>query len=506
MKALPYDKTSPESIENYAQGLKEKTFNYVLAHSIYDETSVKEDVFSYGNPNHKGSLGNLIEKHYFGYEPNSDSKADFPDAGVELKVSPYELRKNGKVSAGERLVLTMINYNQEVQSSFYDSHVWDKCRLMLLIYYLRDRALPSNLDYIMKYVQLFQFPEEDMAIILNDYKIITDKILHGRAHELSESDTMYLGACTKGQTASKSLVPQLYNKSVKAKSRAFCLKTSYMTYVLNNYLVPGIKTYYPKPVLATAQELSTKDLPTVLQEKLSKYIGWHEEEIARVLNVSNNKNNKSYEATLIYNMLGVKGTRIEEFEKAGIVVKIVNYRKKKSNNQHLRLDDVNFLELNNELFDNDVIDEDGNPIGWERSKMYDLLGNTQYLFAVFWETENGSVFKGSQLWGMNDIDLEIARECWSKLKRIVRKGVELKLDSSGRVHNNLPGMSDNGIVHIRPHASKRHYKFEDGTEIGDGGYSDSTPLPNGVRITRQSYWINRAYLDKQIDNNLKIKY
>lgn len=504
MKELPYDKTSPESIESYAQGLINKTFSYVLKNSIYESTSVREDEFSYGNPNHKGSLGNLIEKHYFGYEPNSDSKADFPDAGVELKVSPYELKKQGKVSAGERLVLTMINYNQEPEFNFFESHVWKKCQLMLLIYYLRDRALPSNLDYIIKYAQLFQFPEEDMAIILNDYKIITDKILQGKAHELSESDTLYLGACTKGQTASKSLVPQIYNKNVRAKSRAFCLKTSYMTYVLNNYLIPGVKTY--KPVLTSAQELSTKDLPTVLQEKLSKYLGWDENDIAKSLNVSINKINKSYEATLIYNMLGVKDTHIEEFEKAGIVVKIVNYRKSKSHNQQLRLDDVNFLELDNELFDNDVIDEDGNPTGWERSKMYEQLGNTQYLFAIFWETEDGSIFKGSQLWGMPDEDLEIARECWSKLKRIVRAGVELKLDASGRVHNNLPGMSDNGVVHIRPHASKRHYKFEDGTEFGDGGYSDSTPLPNGVRITRQAYWINRSYLDKQIDNSLKMKY
>ena len=45
-----------------------------------------------------------------------------------------------------------------------------------------------------------------------DYKVISDKIKAGIAHELSESDTMYLGACTKGANAEKSTVPQYYGK------------------------------------------------------------------------------------------------------------------------------------------------------------------------------------------------------------------------------------------------------------------------------------------------------
>ena len=97
---------------------------------------------------------------------------------------------------------------------------------MLLIYYFRDKAIKNNLDYHIDYAKLFEIPEKDMNIIINDYKIIIDKILQGKAHEISEGDTMYLGACTKGATAAKSLVSQRYNENVKAKSRAFCLKNS----------------------------------------------------------------------------------------------------------------------------------------------------------------------------------------------------------------------------------------------------------------------------------------
>ena len=89
-------------------------------------------------------------------------------------------------------------------------------------------------------MKLFTPPAADIEIILNDYKIITDKIIAGKAHELSESDTMYLGACTKGANAEKSTVPQYYGNHEPARKRAFCFKVSYMTYILNNYVVKDV--------------------------------------------------------------------------------------------------------------------------------------------------------------------------------------------------------------------------------------------------------------------------
>ena len=51
-------------------------------------------------------------------------------------------------------------------------------------------------------------------MVTSDYRKIVDKIIAGKAHELSESDTLYLGACTKGATAEKSLRPQYYGDHV----------------------------------------------------------------------------------------------------------------------------------------------------------------------------------------------------------------------------------------------------------------------------------------------------
>lgn len=73
----------------------------------------------------------------------------------------------------------MINFNKEVEQDFYKSHVWEKCKLMLLIYYFRDKAIKNNLDYHIDYAKLFEIPEKDMNIIINDYKIIIDKNFAG---------------------------------------------------------------------------------------------------------------------------------------------------------------------------------------------------------------------------------------------------------------------------------------------------------------------------------------
>ena len=208
-------------------------------------------------------------------------------------------------------------------------------------------------------------------------------------------------------------------------------------------------------------------------------------------------------------MLGVKNTHIEEFEKAGILVKVLKYRKQKSKNQQFRLDDINFIDLNREKMNYEIVDEENNLTGWEYSTLYNILNNRKYLFAVFWEEEEGSVFKGSQLWGMPDDDIEQVRPVWVRVKNIIREGIDFTIINKGEkivVENNLPGIGDNGIFHIRPHAQKSYYEFPDGTKVGSGSITDTDLLPDGTRMTKQAYWLNRSYIDAQIVSELKKEY
>ena len=90
----PYDETDPKSIEKYAQKLIGHTFNEVRKWDL--PGVIREDVQTYADKNRKGGLGNFIEERFFGYKANSESEADFKDAGVELKVSPYEIKNDGE--------------------------------------------------------------------------------------------------------------------------------------------------------------------------------------------------------------------------------------------------------------------------------------------------------------------------------------------------------------------------------------------------------------------------
>lgn len=159
---LGYDPASVESIEQYAVKLENKTFLDVVTEKGQGNSDTIE---AYANKLRKGGLGNLLEEVYFGYKANSNQKADFAEAGVELKATPYEVTKKGELRAGERLVLTMINYDGPIEVDFYKSHAWEKMRLILLIYYWRNKQLNNNLLYKISFVRIFTPPEADLEII-----------------------------------------------------------------------------------------------------------------------------------------------------------------------------------------------------------------------------------------------------------------------------------------------------------------------------------------------------
>ena len=507
-----YDENCPLSIEAYAQGLKGHTFHDVINWAFESYETGREDASNaielFGNTYRKGGLGNLLEQLYFGYDINSDSSADFKFAGVELKVTPYEIKKDGGKRAG--LVLTMISYNEPVEPEFYKSHLWDKCRLLLLVYYLRDKSLGDNLMYQIDYVKLFTPPLADLKIIEDDYKYIIDKIAAGKAHEISEGDTMYLGACTKGATAEKSTVPQLfYNPDVKARKRAFCFKNSYMTTVLNDYIVEDITTFHPvckdadvekrflkdviplESIVKDDSVLENKTFAEYITEKINAYVGKTDVELCEIFQREYN-NNKAQWYDLVFKMLGIKSTKAAEFQKANIVVKAIRLKPDGKMVESSPLPPFSFKQL--------VSEE------WEDSSLYEYLSETKFLFVVYQQEDAHYVLKGCQLWNMpyNDLNVEV-QEGWTKIKDTIANGLVLtkKEQKNGLViENNLPKKKDNRIIHIRPHSQKSFYVLEDGEICGSGTYSDADQLPDGRWMTKQSFWLNNDYVMSVLDESL----
>lgn len=469
-----YDKTNPLSIETYAQQLLGRTFQEVINEDEQKQRIFFREASEYGVAEvsevkrNKGNLGQIIEERFFHYVCNSDARPDFPEAGVELKVTPYKVGANGKLSAKERLILTMIDYFTVVDEEFETSHMWNKARLILLIYYLYEKDIIINLDYKISYAKLFTPPEQDIKIIKHDFGIIVEKIRNGKAHELSEGDTMYLGAATKAST-SQDRRKQPFSEE-PAKPRAFSFKNSYMTYVLNNYIVTGKDTYEP------IMQSETADIfEDYVVQKIDKHTGASVLKLCELFEINVHKKPKNLEALLAYRMLGIKGNHAEEFEKANIVVKAIRIGKNNKIKESMSFPTFKFKEL---------IEEE-----WEDSTFGNYLRETRFLFVVYKFDQNDVLrLKGCQFWNIPYADLEVdVKSVWERTKQVLLDGLQVTV-VNGVHRNNFPKASENRVSHVRPHAQNANDTYE---------------LPDGRLFPKQCFWLNNTYILSQLEERFK---
>ena len=206
------------------------------------------------------------------------------------------------------------------------------------IYYLYQSEIANRLDYKIGYVKLFSPPEQDLKIIKHDFEVIVNKIKAGKAHELSEGDTLYLGAAPKAATSADRR-KQPFNEEL-AKPRAFAFKNSYMTYVLNNYIIPGKNTY--EPIVKGAED-SFEDY---VVNKIHDYCDFTVSELCEEFQIEIAKKPKNLEAMLAYRILGITGNHAEEFEKANIVVKTIRVGKNNKIKESMSFPTFKFKVLN----------------------------------------------------------------------------------------------------------------------------------------------------------------
>ena len=467
MDRLGYDETDPASIENYAQGLIGKTFDQICKEDEQSSISIVKESVAYDqaheNKKRKGGLGELIEERFFYYKCNNDARPDFDKAGVELKVTPYKQNKNGRMVAKERLVITMIDYFAAINEDFSESHVWQKARLMLLVYYLYAKQIRNRLDYQINYVKLFSPPKEDVRIIAHDYEVIIEKIRAGKAHELSEGDTLYLGAAPKAATSKDRKKQPCSN--MLAKPRAFVLKKSYMTYVLNHFIIPEKDTY--EPIVSDVIEVPFEKHVT---DKIGAFKGYTVEELCREFKLKYPKKPKNLEAILAFRILGIQGNHAAEFEKANIIVKSIRIGKNNKIKENMSFPNFKFKEL--------VKEE------WETSVFRRYLSETRFLFVIYKFYEDGLHLQGCQFWNIPYSDLEVeVRSVWNRTKKVLIEGLKIT-QKGGKNHDNLPAASENPVCHVRPHAKNAKDTYE---------------LPDGRQYAKQCFWLNNSYILKQLD-------
>lgn len=456
------DITSADSIIEYAKKLKNQTLR---------QASGKE-IEKHGYKG-KGNFGQILEKFYFGYEPNSEAEPDFIEAGIELKTSPLKILRNGEFRSKERLVLNIINYFEVYKEDFENSSFWKKNAHLLLVFYLHDKDL-DLLDYLIKLVDDWQYPNEDLKIIKHDWESINQKIKDGKAHELSEGDTFYLGACTKGPTALKSYRDQPFNDE-KAKQRAYSLKQGYVNHIIANIAQEETAVYgkiIEQPeILDLAQSIEN-----VVISKFRIFYGKSAEQIEQELGLELNRKAKSYFANLTNAILGIElGKKIEEFEKADIQVKTVRLKENNLPKEHISFPNFEYSEL---------IKTD-----WEDSDFKNILESK--FFFVFYQFEGVDlILRKVKFWNMPYADIIEAKIVWDKMIETVSNGKIVKaVTEKGKRKTFFPKKTENRISHVRPHA-------RNAADTYDLPVSDK--LTGSTEFTKHSFWLNASYVKDEI--------
>ena len=462
---LLYDKTSRESILEYARQLLGKSLWDLYADAKLPQTG-------------KGGLGNAVEKYHFGYDPNSKSEPDFKEAGVELKCTPLKTASDGSMISKERLVLNMIDYVEEASKTFYSSSFWKKNEFLLLMFYLHEEGkLPF--DLIFKIIRFWKFPETDLKIIMDDWMIIHNKILAGKAHEISEGDTLYLAACTKGSKAGAEMRVQPNSKEL-APQRAYSIKSKYVNTIILDALnhpetCQGLfLSEKQKKKIQKAQEdaesvvrdiseyRESETFEELIERKFSPYYGKTIAEIEKILNVEFGQS-KSMAYNVCRAILGVKAKKIAEFEKAEIAIKTIRLEANGNLKEAMSFPNVNYKEIVNET-------------DWEGSALYGMF-TQRFMFVIFRKpivkNDKQARLEKVMFWTMPRNHLEYGKILWEDTRMKVEAGN----------YDHFIKSSENSVCHIRPKAQNS---------------ADKTEGAQGFLVKKMCYWLNREYVLKQI--------
>ncbi|MFC4221775.1 Sau3AI family type II restriction endonuclease [Flagellimonas marina] len=461
-KKPEFDPKSADSILEFAQKLKNKTLRQAC------ESEIEKHGYK-----GKGNFGQILEKFYFGYSPNSDTEPDFIEAGLELKSSPLKLLKKGQIRSKERLVLNIINYLEVHKESFETSSFWKKNAHLLLVFYLHE-VDADLLDYTILLVGNWRYPDQDLKIIKRDWETINQKIKDGIAHELSEGDTFYLGACTKGSTAAKSLRNQPFNKE-KAKQRAYSLKQGYLNHIIAN--IADVKQGAYGKIITAPEILDKADtIENIVISKFQLHYGKSADQIVNELGLKVNKNAKSYFANLTNAILGIELDRkIEEFEKADIQVKTVRLKENDLPKENISFPTFKYTELVE--------------LDWEDCAFKNILESK--FFFVFYQFDNDKlILRRVRFWNMPYSDILEAKEVWDKMKDTISKGEIVKeVTAKGKRMTFFPKKSENRISHVRPHAK-------------DAKDTYTLPLADKLtgltEYTKHCFWLNANYVKDEI--------
>lgn len=408
------------------------------------------------------------------------------DINVELKVLP--LRKIGnQIQPKERSKIKSINYNKIVNEEWGTSDVRKKMEKILFLLYEHPtgKTFKDWEEFQFKGTLLYEVKKEN--IVQEDWEQIKVKVKSDVAHTISEGDSKILGACTSG--TGKELT--YGNKNITAKQRSYSLKHNYLKvfYEENKEVKKFSSLNLDKKI--EPQDFVLNQFNNVLKGNSLKLL-------VDKFNVKFSPTAKSSFSLLISRILQVDDNKkIRELEENGIVIKTIPVNNQNKPWEAMSFPKFSLVDLVEEDWDSDENEADFKniisqgyifiPIIKEKEK-YTEKGKIKYRFKDWTTWQIGE----SVFWKANSAELLIIKQEWEKAKGAVKRGIQvstIKYGSGNRQENNLLKSSATQIIHIRPHANN--------SKDIDKPYLEYSK--NKVRISWQSFWLNKKFTEKIIN-------
>jgi hypothetical protein len=473
---MEYDPTDPLSIEHYGRRLLDSSLRLTQGMRPIPDEFLEQS--SGGRT--RGKFGEVLERYYYGIKPgNTPYKPDFPLAMVELKSTGMSRRPHGYPWAPKyRLVLNKYDYAAESAAPSIEESSFHKKNSAIMLVGFEWEADTPLVDLGIRCAGLLRFrdiPKVDWDVIVKDFHLLQNKVRSGKADEISEGDTNYLGLCRKG-TKDEKPSPGLYG-SGPLLGRAYSFKPGFV-----HHLLGVLHPVWSERARLTPNTLSF--LEAGLEEdflaRFEKFRGWAVGRICEALeyklSAAKNSNN-----LLAVRMAGGKGKSLPaEFQKANILLKTVHLEESGYLKESMSFEGFDFNFLLQEDWDAPAVreeDEEENP----SYPQFKRLLERKLLIVVF-QGERGPTgrFIGGFFWQMDVATLNgPVKEVWERM----RKAVEESSPSD------FPKISENPVAHVRPKAKTA---------------DDREQLKDGTTHTKQCFWLNASFVASIIRAHLGV--
>tara|TARA_Y100000389_G_scaffold71856_1_gene68558 strand:+ start:638 stop:2068 length:1431 start_codon:yes stop_codon:yes gene_type:complete len=459
-KYLPYDNTNIQSICSYGSQLHGKSLEDIV-----------EDKNIVINKKNKGNIGNFIQEHWFYIKPDNKKDQDFDLAGLELKCTMLERKKNNSLKVKWPLSLCAINYDDLDKETWDTSYLKHKIKNILLVFHLPDSVF---LKTMIDKTSLFKLKDYE-EIIQNDWLFIYNKNKDGLSHTLSGRDTKYL--CTAPKSNDSKYKKKQPNSRFLAKALGFRLKSAFINTIYK-------QTKHPEKFDSiidnninekSKSQLTNNSYKSFLIKKLNHESG-------KSLKMLCNENNLSLGLSkdtvpkLINKFLGFKNykARILELELEGINIKLVKHNNNNYPYQAMSFPAEKIIELENST--------------WEDSKLSEYL-NTLLIVPIYKpnsDTKDSECVLGSSFfWKPNDKQWVGITEEWEMYRdEFIQGKGKVSLIKKGNRYVESLGITkskDTSYIHMRPHGAKN---------------SDRDVDSHGNSFCKQSFWLNKKFVQE----------